>query len=222
MSKLPAKLNLMIKKTVISVLSSDIIAGMIRNIYKNRIPHYSRTVYTGFPIISNRVVGHIFFKSYESSEIRFVKKYLRTDLPVIELGASLGVMAMQIADKTEQSIYCIEANPELAPIINNNLEKNNIKNCKVYNYIIATSGEQFYFVKGNDNTTGGITTIPANNTIPVKSIALTDLLSEAGIESYILVCDIEGAEIYILKEDTNALKNCKQIIIELHDTSYDS
>ncbi len=221
MSKLPAKPVLIIKKIVVSILSSDMVAGAIRKIYKNRIPHYNRIIYTGFPMISNTVVGNIFFKSYESSEIRFAHKYMYKDTPVVELGASLGVMSMQIAGRTLQPVYSVEANPELIPVINNNLKKNNVKNCTVFNCIIATSGEQFYFVKGGDNTTGHITSAPVDNATKVRSISLTDFLSKNNIAQYILVCDIEGAEIYILKEDINALVNCKQIIIELHDTSYD-
>jgi len=49
---------------------------------------------------------------------------------------------------------------------------------------------------------------------------LSFFLNENKINDYVLVCDIEGAEIYILKEDINSLKNCRQIIIELHDTHY--
>ena len=222
MDKFNLKISLKIKKAVLSILSSDLIAGTIRKIYNNKIPHYSKTVYTNYPEISNRVTGNIFFKAYENSEISFVKKYLYQDLPVVEIGASIGVMALQLSARTTQQIHSIEANPALIRIIENNIEKNKVSNCAVYNYIIANAGDTFYFVTGNDNTTGHITTKPELNALPVKSISLSLFLSENNISNYILVCDIEGAEIYILKNDIAALRNCKQIIIELHDTSYNS
>lgn len=91
-----------LKLNLINILSSQPVAGLIRAMLKNKIPHCGRIIYTNNPIITNKVVGHIFFKTYESSEVRFVREFLRTDLPTIELGCSLGVVAMQIAAKTKQ------------------------------------------------------------------------------------------------------------------------
>jgi len=129
-------------------------------------------------------------------------------------------MAMQLTAKTSRPVFSVEANPALIPVIQNNLEKNGIKNCAVFNYILATSDEQFYFVSGDDNTTGYVTVAPEPNAVKVRSLSLSFFLNENKINDYVLVCDIEGAEIYILKEDINSLKNCRQIIIELHDTHY--
>ena len=61
-------------------------------------------------------------------------------------------------------------------------------------------------------------------TDPIKSITLEKIIEENSIGEYIIVSDIEGAEIeFVVKlSDTIIIKNCKQIIIELHYTEFDS
>ena len=56
--------------------------------------------------------------------------------------------------------------------------------------------------------------------IAVKNVTLNQLLETHSLKSPTLICDIEGAEIQIILEDTEALKSCQQIIIELHPTTY--
>ena len=220
MNLLYSKPIIALKKIAVDIIASNFVGWTIRRIYNNAIPHNDKKVYTDNDSITNKIVSYIFFNVYESSEIRYINQYLNTNYPVVELGSSLGIVAMQIASKTAQQIYSVEANPNLIPIIKNNLKKNNIKNCSVNNYIIANSEQQFFFEPGNDNTTGYISTNRSEKSIAIESVSLSNFLQQNHISQYVLICDIEGAEIFIVKEDPNSLDNCRQIIIELHDTTY--
>ena len=221
MSKLLyAKPVVALKRLAIQMLTSEPVGWLIRTVLNNKIPHYSRVVYTDNPQVRSKMVGYLFFKAYESAEIRYINKYLLKEYPVVELGSSLGVVAMQVTAKTAQPVYSVEANPELIPVIQQNLQGNQIRNCQVFNHIIANSTEQFYFVPGKINTGGYITVEPGKAGIPVPAVSLSDFLKARNLDTYILVCDIEGAEIFIFKEDAAALQNCRQLIIELHETSY--
>ena len=68
----------------------------------------------------------------------------------------------------------------------------------------------------NDNTTSHISENDESGTL-VATIQLNSITPE---KPYTLVCDIEGAEVALLKEDKKALKNCVQLFIELHETTY--
>jgi FkbM family methyltransferase len=209
-----------LKLLTIKILTSDSVGRIIRRIYHNRIPNNSRIIYTYSPFITNRVVSLLYFNAYETAELRFIKKYLRTDLPVVELGASIGVVSMQIAAKTKENVYCIEANPNLIDTIRKNFNQNHLTNFSVFNYIIANSAEPYYFIPWGDNTTGQISNVNHPESTPVPSVSLTDFLHEKNIGEFILVSDIEGAEIQLLKDDSASFKECRQIIIELHDKEF--
>ena len=55
-------------------------------------------------------------------------------------------------------------------------------------------------------------------TIGAKTV--DSILQAYDLNNFAMVSDIEGCEIEILLNDVNALKKCRQLIIELHQTSY--
>jgi FkbM family methyltransferase len=180
-----------------------------------------------FDLSSNMVNGtsiaQFYFNAYESAERRFLLKYLKDGLPVIELGSSIGVISSIIGKKTGALKIYVEANPELIGMIGKNLLLNNISNYRIYNYAIGSEGvDQVYFLPGKTNLLGKIVSNnePGSKSIGVKQ--LSTIKRENVIGEFILVCDIEGAEIFILQQDRKALEECRQIIIEAHDTTYES
>ena len=63
---------------------------------------------------------------YERAEIDFVHRYLPGNSKVIELGASIGGNSCQIARRLDRGVpmACIEANPEIVPILRENIARN--------------------------------------------------------------------------------------------------
>jgi hypothetical protein len=51
-------------------------------------------------------------------------------------------------------------------------------------------------------------------------VRLSDLLYRHNIADYALVCDIEGAEAGFINLDEEALRGCKTMVVELHDTEF--
>ena len=167
--------------------------------------------------ITPGVAASIYWGFYESAEIRFIHKYLRHDLPIIELGTSVGIIACISRKKNSEQLVCVEANPELIPVIEKNFELNEVKNYKIINAAIGyEKDKKSYFGKGNRNTSGKIINVRTKSSVLIKQITLSSILENEKINDFILICDIEGAEAFILQNDSNALQNCKQIIIETH------
>ena len=82
------------------------------------------------------------------------------------------------------------------------------------------------FLHASDNLTGKIIKnlnigLISNNII-IESLSLSQVINDYKINEYILVSDIEGSEVGILLNDKESLVNCKQIIIETHDTIYNN
>lgn len=198
--------------------------------YKNRIPYKNHIINTKSRNITPFVKATIYLEKYEESEINFVSKHMKPDYCVIELGSSIGIMAGRIAKIIDPNdVICIEANPQLIPIIDNNLKSNSISNYSILNFAISyqkdKSTVRFYKTRSNELgfTNEIIETIRRKGitSIEVPKITLSEILKKFNIQDFILVCDIEGAEIELLIKDKNSLKKCKQIFIECHSTNFD-
>ena len=75
------------------------------------------------------IKSSIFWGIYERSEISLIKRFINIDLPVIELGASIGGISLAILRSVNsQKVISVEANPRLIPnLLNTNKLNNNFK-----------------------------------------------------------------------------------------------
>lgn len=217
-----------IKRTVASLICHPIIGHAVGFIYQNRIPSRRYVIDTSQSFISPKVKAMLFWKIYESAEIRFAERYLRHDLDVIELGSSLGVMTCHIRKRIKEScrLVTVEASPALADHVKLNLSINGLDYQvlvvnKAINYSALGSGT-IYFEQGDSNLAGYINhRQTGKHQFEVSTTTLAQIIDEYKIDDYVLVSDIEGAELGIAIHEKEALKKCKQIIIELHDTISD-
>lgn len=205
-----------------SIITSRFIYGLvIKNTITDHFVQYRNLGYISVLGQSIYLQSLIYFGFYERKECKVIAKYLRTDLDVIELGASLGAATLAICKKTNKRIFSVEANQKLIENLNRTKEKNNLNNLFFYNRALSYSADLVEFFI-DPNNLGSKKSVNTGEFI--KSITLEKIIEENSIGEYIIVSDIEGAEIeFVVKlSDTIIIKNCKQIIIELHDTEFDS
>lgn len=205
-----------LKKHLSTILTQPVL-GRVISMLKTNVNFHGAQVNIKNPFLPYRVRAAVFWNLYESAEARLLKQWLPKDIPVIELGASLGIISKLIRHLTRQPIYCVEANPLLISSIGFNLDSE--KNSK--HYIIQKAihySEDFVTFTWNegDNLTGRIDQAGAER---VECITVSAIIQANQWSDIALVMDIEGAEIEIIKEDVQGLQCCKIIIAELH-TSY--
>jgi len=213
-----------IKKFIVKVICLPFIGQLLSIVFNNKFSSKGIFIFTDSEFINNKTKASIFWGLYEKAEIHFVRKYLNPDCDVIELGSSIGIVSSHIITKlnNNRKIICVEGNPYLIDILKKNIQHNSnqkaffIEN-KIIDYRLSTSS---YINISKNNTDSNITSSSKNQT-PVKNIKLSNLIEQYYIEHFTLVSDIEGAEALILKNDSSSLKNCKMIIIELHDSIID-
>jgi len=212
-----------LKKIISDLLCSKAIGRVIYTLSGGKIPSVRNLPYrffVPFKYSNHNIHASIFWGFYESAEIRLINKFLNPDLPVIELGGSLGIISSFILHKlnSNSSLTVVEANASLVPTIEKNIKRHNSKNIPttIIQKAIAYSNAFIYMDITNDNTTSHISENDESGTL-VATIQLNSITPE---KPYTLVCDIEGAEVALLKEDKKALKNCVQLFIELHETTY--
>lgn len=204
---------LQIKLVVAKILVNDFTGKLIAILFSNKIPFHNLKIEISNKVIRKRIAASLYFKTYESAEVRFISKYLKDyDGTIVELGSSIGVVSSTLAKANPNArLFSFEADKRFIPIIENNFKINNITNATCYNEIIGASG--YEFVPGEDNTMGKIskTDVASNN-----MSSLLQLITKYNFTKFVLVSDIEGAEYFVLNEDDAIFNTIPLLIIELH------
>lgn len=171
----------------------------------------------------------LFFGAYESAEIRFVQRYLGSDLDVVELGSSIGVVACEISNKLagKRKLICVEANEQIFEVLRRNVLSNapNQEVHFVQGAIDYSGNSTVDFAMGDSSLSSHVNNGKEQDSASmcqqlVLAVTLSGLLESHGISDYVLVSDIEGAEIGLFHHDRQALAHCRTMIIELHETTY--
>ena len=201
-----------LKLGVASIITSKFAGRIIQLISRGKIRFRGITTNTNFPEINDYIKACLFWGLYEKQEAIYIEKYLPTNLPVVELGASIGVISSITSKKVfPNKVYCIEANPKLIQIIKDNLKTNGIENAEVINKAIGYG--DLYFSASDDNTVGVVSKESNSGSMLVEGILLSDIIKEKQLAQFCLVCDIEGSESEFIFKDPSALDHCQFMII---------
>ena len=206
-----------LKRNLSHFLTWSLWGILIANIKKS-VNFHGAEVNISNPNMPNRVKAAVFWNIYESAEARLLKKWLPANIPVVELGASLGIISKLIRSISREPMYCVEANPSVIPSIQFNLNSvTDSKHLIIQKAIHYDSDDVLFNWSSGENLTGRI---DPRGTERVECIKLSTILEENQLKNIVLVMDIEGAEIQIIRNDELALQKCVMIFAELHATSY--
>ncbi len=154
---------------------------------------------------------------YELPERTAIARYLRRDLPVVELGGSIGVVACVtnrlLKDRTAHLV--VEANPLAIPHLEGNRRRNRCK-FEIVNRAIAYGADTVTFRPSSNMCGNSITGEGDEPAVTVPTTQLGDLVRERGFEQFTLVCDIEGLECDLVSHEAEVLRNAHTIIMETH------
>lgn len=213
-----------LKRFVGPILANHRTGAIIARLWNDRIPHRGLIIDTSDPVVGNDIKAALLVRGYESSEYRFVRKYLPRDCDVVELGGSLGVISCTIRRhiEAERKLVIVEADPRLAASLTRNLKLNNCeRNSIVEHKAISYSGDATVsFALGETSVSGRIAEHGAGlRTVEVDATSLSGLLETHQLTDYCLVSDIEGVEWQIVAHDFEALAKARVIVMETHDVA---
>lgn len=212
-----------VKKWIGRILTSNLIYMLV---VKGSVKDGFLNTKNGYIKVENQspyLLSLIYFGLYEKAEINLIERYLNADLPVVELGASIGMTTIAICNKVSIcKVVSIEANPLLILGLNSTKNKNGLHNLSVISKAIDYSGVEhigFYI----DNRNLGSHKTSDVDAVKVVTAKLADIVKGYNLTDYNLVCDIEGAELemFLMERDIDTIKRCRQIIIELHSAVYE-
>lgn len=169
------------------------------------------------PGITTQLKSGFVWGTYERNERDLVARYLRRDLPVIEGGACIGVVACvtnRLLDDPTQHVV-VEANPELLPALTRNRDQNKCA-FEIVHAAIDQSGAPVTFHLFR-NFLGGSVQLPSKKQVTVPAVTVGALVKERGWDQISLILDIEGAEIDLIRKETDVLRDhVAVLIVEMH------
>ena len=162
---------------------------------------------------------HVLNDAYEKRISEIIGKYIKDDSIIFDVGSNFGFFTMQASKKaTKGKIYAFEPVPESFGYLERNIKINNLEN-HVTGIWAAVSDKQGT-IRITTNKFGGnhilnrIRSGSAKNTAIVKSMTIDSFCAKNKINRLdLLKCDVEGAELMVLRGAKSMIKRCMPIII---------
>lgn len=154
---------------------------------------------------------------YEKSERKLFLNHFPVDMPIIELGAGIGVVACisnrYLTVPTRHIV--VEANPNIIEHLERN-RKINHSQFKIIHAALSYEKEQasfnihrIFIASGIHNNNSGSITVPA--------ITLQKIAKEANFNAFNLICDIESGEFQLIKHEISFMRDhVKWFLVEIH------
>ena len=167
--------------------------------------------------ITLAAAGEMLKDTYEVNERRALDAVLDPGLPVIDCGASLGIVAClvnrRLADPARH--VAVEANPELIPVLERHRAMNTAQ-FHVLHAAVAYGARQVTFNISGNSLAGSLSG-RGGRLVTVPAVTLREVADQYGFEQFGLLCDIEGAEVDILRHDEALLvERARWVIMESH------
>lgn len=177
--------------------------------------------YLGLPVelhpdTAPEIAYLVYRQRYELPEATLIARYLGVGDHVLELGASSGIISAVITRAIGQEAphIAVEANPGLADLIRRNAGDQIIIETAAVSY----SDTQFVnFSDGRATLSNRIVEHDKTGvTVPVTKVET--LIERYHLADPVLVCDIEGAELDLVRNGAKGLRKCRALIMEIHPT----
>ncbi len=156
-------------------------------------------------------------RAYEGAERRMIARYVKRNLPVVELGGSMGVVACVtnklLTDPTAHVV--IEANPLAIPHLELNKKLNGCQ-FEIVNRAVAYGVGSVTFQPSSNLCGNSITVAGDQPAVTVEATRLQELVRDRGFSRFNLICDIEGLEYELVCQEAAALECADIIIMETH------
>ncbi|MEM7471497.1 MAG: FkbM family methyltransferase [Pseudomonadota bacterium] len=175
------------------------------------------------PAFSVDLKNALLKNKYEAEEREYVETYLPQGCDVLELGGSVGVLASFTRSKMQSDTkqIVVEAIPELAEICARNLSTHDTASkSKVIQAAVSYQDAKTISFTVGDNPHVGRIGGAGSRTVEVPVVTLEQICETNDLKDFVLICDIEGAELDLFGASAIWRRNCRLIILETHPDDY--
>ncbi len=197
------------------MLVSHRLVGRLVELGGNRVSIEGLDFSVDNTLITTREKGRLDVGLHERGEIALARRYVLTDLPVVELGGGIGIVSCIINRLLTRPAdhLVVEANAELIPTLEVNRRLNGCR-FRIRDVALAYGSEQVVLAVDSfaASRIGG-----TGRRVVVPTATLASLLAETAFQRINLVVDIEGAEVDLVeREGPVVARHARVLIVETH------
>lgn len=167
------------------------------------------------PYITTPLKSRFLLNAWEREARGLIKRFLPRDLPVLEIGARFGVVAIttnRLLDDPTAHV-AVEANPHLIVPLMENRDRNGCQFEVVHAALGHLRQPITFRTRAGD---GELSTRAWSGPAPTKT--LKELLDSAEFETASLICNVDGGEVELITFEAQTLqKRIAWLFIELYD-----
>jgi len=164
------------------------------------------------------VRARFFFDVYEQEERALVRKWVHSSDRVLELGASIGVVACVTNRLLDESMRAHHLVVEANPFVLGDLWANrdlNMADFRVLHGVLGKGDWRTFYV--HRYFFGGSAHLESGYKVPVPVYDLSALCARCGGAFDVLIMDIEGGELEVLEGLGSELSAFRLVLCEFHD-----
>lgn len=162
-------------------------------------------------------IPRIYADSYENEIMDIITEYRLTENSVIELGGGIGVVATYVNNRLTDDLehIVVEPNPSILPTLKRTRKLNKC-DFEVVEKAYQSKSKPVTLTPDGDFTQSSTFRNQTHST-DVSGINLSTLINSYSLDEFVLIIDIEAAEVDLINAELDViLENCLYIIIEYH------
>ncbi len=157
------------------------------------------------------------FGLYEPNETEMVLRLMPTGGCFLDIGANVGWYSILVAKAApEASVYAFEPVPSTYQLLMENILLNNIGNIHPHNFALGAEEQQleFFFHPENSDSASLVNILerPDAQKLVVSVRKLDDVAASKDLKVDFLKCDVEGAELMVLRGALQTIERDRPII----------
>jgi FkbM family methyltransferase len=194
------------------------IVGRAVELFGNRVRIDGMTFTVDCPQITTGHKSTLAFGLHELEERALIKRWLPSELPVLEFGGGLGVVSCLVNRRLDDPSrhIVVEANPQMIPALERNREING-REFRVINKALAYDCTHADLIIGREFVSSSTIRGAGGTTVKVTTTTVSSLMAEMGFGKAGIICDIEGAERELINREMAALGDRIQFFMaEMH------
>lgn len=159
----------------------------------------------------------VFYKRYEKDVMSMLEAWLKPGQTVMVVGAHIGIHALYIAKKVGPSgqVHAFEAWKENYEALKKNQEANQFSNLYPHNLAVSSEEGTIQMAAGSTDGRHHVSG-SGNDTIEVECVSLDHFSQTHQLKPDLLLIDVEGHDLEVLKGASLLIQRRKPVIIVEH------
>lgn len=157
------------------------------------------------------------FGAFEKNDFPMLLRLIYDNSVFFDIGANIGWVSINVAKtKKNVKVFAFEPIPETFAALKENMNINQIKTIKAFNFGFSNQEEEsFFYYDLKDSGSASLANLSGSTHVKMIKCSLKkldDFITEATVKIDCIKCDVEGAEFFVFKGGIKTLEKQKPII----------